>query len=263
MSVSVNQLLENALEVAGAITRPTSKAGALIQIAEVYQETRQNARSEAVLSDALRLADSIKRPDEKAAVLASLGRLFYSVGREKDSREVFDRALLLARALETSAQKADTLYVIASELADSSLKARAAETLIELKKIVDVPENNLDAIAELTGIAEIYTDMEMLPQSQAVLEEALQITLRLKDNWFRSLRMLEIAREQIQAGQARAAESILEDLPKTASLIEESNRIYFLISMAGLFLELKDSEKAGVLLAGALSLTRNHAPDEI
>jgi tetratricopeptide (TPR) repeat protein len=251
MSNIVEQLLNYALVIAAKIDRPLGKGTVYLQLAEAWQENGPKSRCLEILGEVLIILDRLKHPDEKAKMLAWAARIYSQAGDSARSREQFTRATLLARAAETANQKIESLYRIAAEYAAAGLLDESTTVLTDLRETVLQSGNEIDIPAELIDLAEIEMDIGRLEKARETLGEALPMAEKIQDNWFRALRLVEIAEIYPALGGAGKALAILEKALSIVQGLETLNQPYFLFKIVQIYFASGASEKARQVLARA------------
>jgi tetratricopeptide (TPR) repeat protein len=255
LQVEIGQILEDAFQMAGRIERPTTRGVNYTAVAGAYLKIGNESRCLEILTKALKVADLFKKPDEKARQLAWIARIFQEAGEADKAREQFTRAVLLARASETAAQKIDALYHITCEYAAAGMNNEAEKASEELHTLVINPENEIDSVCELINLAEIQVDIGQADKAREILLESLNKTREIKDSWFKTERLIEIAEiytDILQMGDASLR--ILIDAQAGANLIDEMNRSYFLLRIVDRYLALECRPEVSAILTGLLEI---------
>ena len=256
----IEELLEDALEAANKIDRAAGKSSSLIEIAGIYLRLGQKPRCLEILAEALKVIDLIKQPEEKAKQLAWAAKAFQDAGDNTKARELFLRASLLARATETPAQKASALYSIACEYAEAKLNDEAGKILSELYELVIDPETGVDIACELVNLADIRTRTRQPGRAMDMLEKSLKIAWELKDNWFKTERLIDIADIYTMVGPSEDVIKILNEAQTVTGFVDEVNRPYFLLRIADAFTASGCISESRVILTSTLGIVNK---DEI
>ncbi len=251
MSDQTKIVLENALKIALTIERAAARGQALSGIAETWLSAGEKVRGLETIVDALKIADLLKHPDEKAKQLAWLGRLLNEAGETAKAAEQFKRAYYLARASESVSQKVSAFYYLASEYVDSGLPTESKQILIELEPLVIDPASEVDSVCELINIAEIYADMDDPEGAAVLLNRAAQAARILKDPWFKSERLIEVAEIYNGAGNRNEAAGLIQEALGDMEKIEESSRSYFWLKLASVYVDMEMKTQAAECLLKA------------
>jgi tetratricopeptide (TPR) repeat protein len=207
-----------------------------------------------MLTEALRIADSLQHPEEKAAQLAWLAGIYFQAGDAQRSRELFTRARLLAGAAETPALKAGALNQIVHEYLDAGLQSEAEIIIDELHNLVIVPENGLDKVSELIGLAGCCSAAGMFTPAGLLLEEAFQAAELVKDNWFKTQYFTSIAEQYAEMGATVKVIHVLEKAAVATGSIADINRPYFLLRIAQVYALFDLKTEAGDILTTTLHI---------
>ncbi len=237
-------VLENAFKIALTIDRAAARSQALSSIAETWLSAGEKQKGFEIISEALKAADLLKHPDEKAKQLASLGRLLNEAGETAKAVEQFKRAYYLARASESVAQKVSAFYILASEYLDAGLPVESARILAELEPLAIDPASEVDSVCELINIAEIYAEMDDLEMAKVSLNKAVQAARILKDPWFKSERMIEVAEIFNGAGNRSEAVGLIQEALTDMEKVEECSRSFFWLKLASVYFDMEMKTQA-------------------
>jgi tetratricopeptide (TPR) repeat protein len=248
----VEKLLENALEAAGRVDRPSSKSADYAAIAEIYLRHGQVERCLGTLKLAAVPADRIKLPAEKAVCLAQIAGLYHAAGEASNSRELFTRAELLARAAETAALQIKALSDIAREYIRAGLETEARNVMDRIYGLVKDPQNGLDIACELIDLAAAYGEANLPDTAGKVLAEATAAALALKDNWFRAERLIGAAEAYVDLDHISRAGDLLDTATPVIREIAAIDRAAFWLRMAEVYRLAGDKPRSLEVLQAAL-----------
>jgi tetratricopeptide (TPR) repeat protein len=251
----IDELLGYAANLAEKIDKAYAKSFNYLEIAGFYLDYGNKTKCQEILADCLITIESLKHPEEKADRLAWLGRVYARVGDQVKANEAFSRAALLARACEP-AETVRGFYKIVCEYLDAGMEENAKELTSQLIKAIAALPYDSDKALELVNVADIYAELGQTDRAQGTLDEALKISLRIEDNWFKVERLVDVAQSFQDIGSKDKTALAIQESIIAAGSTGEENQSYFLLKISDLLIAEGETARALEVISKAIGLVQ-------
>jgi len=134
---------QRALTLARAIKAQSREAGALANIAAVYDSFHQYEQALEVIHEAVAIYRDDEDPSGESTALANMGIIYDRMGRHREALESLNRALALQRANENREGQAHTLLGLGDAYRNSGDTAKALEAYAESLALMTAVEDRI------------------------------------------------------------------------------------------------------------------------
>lgn len=197
---------DNALSLVSTIVDTTEKDRCYNTIIFAYFDSSYDDK-------AIQMLDSIKNNREKAFTLNMIAA-HYARSDSIDKAEMFlEQSLTVTKTIEDYRSRAQALVYIAGSYQFIKNDNQALVILSEAVKAIDMaPDTNWMKVSTMVDITGKYIEFGKKEKAKSLLHRARQITESNIPDYFRDLRMADIAKKYASMGMCRTAIEIAESI---------------------------------------------------
>jgi tetratricopeptide (TPR) repeat protein len=136
------------------------------------------------------------------------------------------------------------------------MEENAKELTSQLGKAIAALPYDSDKALELVNVADIYAELGQTDRAQEILDEALKISLRIEDNWFKVERLVDVAQSFQDIGSKDKTALAIQEAIMAAGSTGEENQSYFLLKIADLLISEGETARALEVISKAIGLVQ-------